>query len=77
MPAGTAVYTDSGGHLGTILSSRRFKRDIEDMGDRTDAFMRLRPVTFRYNADLDAKGELQFGLIAESCCTSPTARRAP
>jgi len=60
--AGTQVFVDATGRLGTITSSRRFKTDIESMGDRSDTIMRLRPVTFRYK---NAGDDLQYGLIAE------------
>ncbi|HUD81964.1 MAG TPA: tail fiber domain-containing protein, partial [Candidatus Saccharimonadales bacterium] len=62
---GTTVYVDSGGHLGTMTSSRRFKADIKSMADASDAIYALRPVTFKYNADIDPKGGPEFGLIAE------------
>lgn len=62
---GTAVYVDSDGQLGTVTSSRRYKRDIEDVGDRSEALRRLRPVAFRYTQDRDPRGEQQYGLIAE------------
>jgi hypothetical protein len=62
---GVAVLADGSGHLGTIVSSRRFKRDIEDMGDTSDGVLKLRPVTFRYKPELDASGLRQYGLIAE------------
>jgi hypothetical protein len=58
------VVIDSSGQLGTVVgipfSSRRYKYDIESMGDATDGLMQLRPVTFRYLS----QGEnalLQFG----------------
>jgi hypothetical protein len=35
------------------------------MGDASDLILSLRPVTFRYKTELDAKGIPQFGLIAE------------
>jgi len=60
-----AVMIDSAGQLGTVASSRRFKRDIEDMGDVSNGLMALRPVTFRYKPELDPKGLAQYGLIAE------------
>lgn len=37
------VVIDGNGQLGTISSSRRFKHDIEDMGDSSDGLMELRP----------------------------------
>ena len=63
---GVSVYVDSNGQLGTVLSSRRFKEQIRDMGDSTNALMKLRPVTFLYKPEYD-KGPrtLQYGLIAE------------
>src|SRR6185503_7516937 len=48
-----AVVIDSNGQLGTISSSRRFKEDIDDMGDASRGLMRLRPVTFRYKKPFD------------------------
>ncbi|MGZ7032376.1 MAG: tail fiber domain-containing protein [Thermoanaerobaculia bacterium] len=59
-----AVVVDSAGQLGTVSSSRRFKQDIKPMGNRTDALMRLNPVTFRYKSQA-ADSRLQYGLIAE------------
>ena len=43
-----AVVIDSNGQLGTMNSSRRYKEDIQDMGDASSALMKLRPVTYRY-----------------------------
>jgi hypothetical protein len=64
--AGNTVYVNSNGQLGTIASSRRFKEDIQKMGEASSWLMKLRPVTFHYKAELD-NGErlLQYGLIAE------------
>jgi endosialidase-like protein len=58
------VMIDSQGQLGTVSSSRRFKFDIQDMGEATDRLMQLRPVTFRYLKYGD-DAALQYGLIAE------------
>jgi trimeric autotransporter adhesin len=60
------VYVNSNGQLGTGTSSRRFKEQIADMGDSTNALMKLRPVTFLYKPEY-ANGDrtLQYGLIAE------------
>ena len=60
-----SVMIDSAGQLGTVSSSRRFKRDIEDMGDASRALTKLRPVTFRYRASHDPTDSPQYGLIAE------------
>ena len=60
-----AVYVNSNGQLGTLTSSRRFKKDIADMDAASDAILALRPVTFRYKPEHDSKNIPQFGLIAE------------
>jgi hypothetical protein len=60
------VVIDSNGQLGTVSSSRRFKEDIQDMGDASRGVMRLRPVTFRYLKPFaDGSKPTQYGLIAE------------
>jgi hypothetical protein len=61
-----SVVVDLNGQLGTVSSSRRYKEDIQSMGDVTAALMKLRPVTFRYKKPYDS-GEkpLEYGLIAE------------
>jgi hypothetical protein len=63
---GVPVYINSNGQLGTQISSLRFKEQVRDMGDSTNALMKLRPVTFFYKPEYD-KGPrtLQYGLIAE------------
>lgn len=54
------------GQLGVASSSRRFKEEIQDMGDASSTLMRLRPVTFRYKKALaDGSKPIQYGLIAE------------
>jgi hypothetical protein len=59
-----AVVIDSNGQLGTASSSRRVKRDIEDMGDTTGTILALHPVRFRYQAH-GPDSPFQYGLIAE------------
>jgi hypothetical protein len=52
--------------LGTVSSSRRYKEEIQDMGDTSSGLMRLRPVTFRYQKPFaDGSKPIQYGLIAE------------
>jgi hypothetical protein len=63
--AGTAVYVNSSGQLGTHTSSVRFKQNIQAMGKSSEVLLSLRPVTFRYKPELDPKGLAQFGLVAE------------
>jgi hypothetical protein len=60
------LLIDSNGQLGTMSSSRRFKEDIQDMGDASDGLMHLRPVVFRYKQPFDdGTRPIQYGLIAE------------
>jgi hypothetical protein len=63
--AGTAVYVNSSGQLGTHASSVRFKDQIKPMDKASEAVLALRPVTFCYKPELDPKGIPQFGLVAE------------
>jgi len=63
---GAAVLVNSNGQLGTMSSSRRFKDDIQDMGEASSDLMKLRPVTFHYKQALeDGSHPLQYGLVAE------------
>src|SRR5438477_593307 len=63
--SGAAVSINSSGKLGTITSSRRFKDEIKPMGNASAALFALKPVTFRYNRDIDPTGTSQLGLVAE------------
>jgi len=63
--SGLAVFVDSDGKLGTIMSSRRFKEDIKPMDKTSGDILALQPVTFRYKKDFDPTGTAQFGLVAE------------
>ena len=65
VPGGGAVYINSNGQLGVTVSSRRFKDDIRSMDRASESLLALRPVTFRYKQEIDAKGIQQWGLIAE------------
>ena len=62
---GSTCYVDNDGKLGVFPSARRFKTDIADMDNASEALMALRPVTFHYKPELDKTGIPQFGLIAE------------
>src|SRR6185436_13908346 len=53
------------GHLGTVVSSKRFKEEIKPMDKASEAILSLEPVTFRYKHELDPIGIPQFGLVAE------------
>jgi hypothetical protein len=62
---GVGVIVGSGGKLGTVVSSARFKEQVKPMGKASEAILALKPVTFRYKHDLDPEGIPQFGLVAE------------
>jgi hypothetical protein len=57
------VVIDSAGQLGTMSSSRRFKKGIKPIDKASEAVLALKPVTFRYKGDNTNRA--QFGLIAE------------
>ncbi len=56
--AGTAVVVNAAGQLGVAASSRPMDRESE-------AILALKPVSFRYDQDIDPAGARQFGLVAE------------
>jgi trimeric autotransporter adhesin len=63
---GVQVFINANGQLGTRTSSRRFKRDINNLGSLSERLLKLRPVSFRYKqATEQGKHPLQYGLIAE------------
>ena len=66
---GIPVLVDGNGQLGTVSSSRRFKKDIVDMGDATSRLLELRPVRFRYKQEQTlpdgSEVPMEYGLIAE------------
>jgi hypothetical protein len=63
------VLVDSAGQLGTVSSSRRFKKDIADMAELTERLLELRPVVFHYKQGQKLPDgsdvPLEYGLIAE------------
>lgn len=62
-PSGVAVLIGTGGQLGTIVSSRRYKDEIKSMDSLTDKMHNLMPSTFIYKSDISKR--MQYGLIAE------------
>jgi hypothetical protein len=62
---GVGVIIDPDGHLGTVVSSVRFKDNVQPMDKASEAILLLKPVTFRYKHELDPDGIPQFGLVAE------------
>jgi hypothetical protein len=65
VPAGVGVIIDTSGHLGTVVSSARYKEALKPMDKASEAILSLQPVTFRYKKELDPHGIPQFGLVAE------------
>jgi len=61
--SGVPVVIDLNNQLGTIVSSRRFKNEINPMDKASEAILALKAVTFHYKSD--TTGTPQFGLIAE------------
>ena len=59
----TVLINTANDQLGTVASSRKFKKDINDMPAQTECMLKLRPVTFKYKND--SSNAEQFGLIAE------------
>ena len=60
-----AVFINSSGQLGTVVSSGAFKHDIRSLTDNQvdNVFRNLNPVSFKYNNDPEES--THFGLIAE------------
>ena len=65
-PGGSqAVYVNEAGKLGQIVSSRRFKDEVKPMEKASEVIYALKPVSFRYKAEIEPSRPLSFGLIAE------------
>src|SRR5207253_851072 len=62
---GVGVIIDTNGHLGTVVSSERFKDAIKPMDKASEVILALKPVTFHYKKELDPEDIPQFGLVAE------------
>ncbi len=69
------VVIDSDGQLGTVSSSRRFKKEIKPMDTASEAILALKPVTFHYKSDKTNRSE--FGLIAEEVAAEEVAEINP
>jgi hypothetical protein len=63
--SGSPVYVNSGGQLGVLPSSERFKEQIKPMENASEAILEVEPVSFHYKKDLDPNAVSQFGLVAE------------
>ena len=65
-PGGSqAVYVNAEGKLGALVSSRRFKEDIKPIEQASEVIYGLKPVSFRYKAEIESVCSPSFGLIAE------------
>ena len=64
MQGGVGVIMDANGQIGTVVSSQRFKDEIEPMGKTSESILKLEPVTFRYKRAC-RENPLCFGLVAE------------
>ena len=64
-PAGVPVLISENGRLGTLISSKRFKEDIQPMDKASEDLFSLKPVSFRYKKNIDPAGTPQLGLVAE------------
>ena len=63
---GVPVQVNANGQLGVASSSRRYKQDIQDMGDASSDLLRLHPVTFHYKEPFAGGSKAtEYGLIAE------------
>ena len=58
---GAAVIVAANDQLGVTVSSRKYKDNIQDMGDASNKLYNLRPTTFNYKGSTDTS----YGLIAE------------
>ncbi len=62
---GAAVVVSGNGQLRVAPSSGRFKDEIKPMDKASEAILALKPVTFRYNKEIDDERTPQFGPVAE------------
>jgi Chaperone of endosialidase len=63
--SGIPVFINGSNKLGTTTSSKRFKEGIKPMDKASEALYALKPVSFRYNKEIDPTGIAQLGLVAE------------
>ena len=60
--SGASVVITSGGRLGVVASSARYKQDILPLAGASERLDQLRPVSFSYKTE---PGATHYGLIAE------------
>jgi hypothetical protein len=68
-PVGGSTYAVTvnslSSRLGYDSSSRRYKTDVKQMDEASEAIFALKPVTYRYKKDIDPEQTPSFGFIAE------------
>jgi Chaperone of endosialidase len=65
-PGGSqAVYVNSEGKLGAQVSSRRFKDEIKPIEKASEVIYALKPVSFRYKAEIEPTRPRAYGFVAE------------
>jgi hypothetical protein len=62
---GSDLYITSGGEMVKYSSSSKYKNEISDLSVNISKFMKLRPVSFRWNEKSSSNGIKDYGLIAE------------
>src|SRR5262249_19153745 len=73
----TVLIDTATGQLGTIVSSRRFKDAIADLGAASEVLYQLRPVSFVYKPEVGGRPDQpQAGLIAEEGAAGAPRRPA-
>ena len=65
MANGNSVIVNSDGQLGVLKSSERYKHEIANLEDISNIVCQLRPVSFKFNWNIDPQQIIQYGLIAE------------
>jgi len=69
--SGRDMYITSAGVMGYATSSRKYKRDIEELDLDLNAILSIKPISFKYNIGLlkqengNDPDEIQWGFIAE------------
>ena len=62
---GTDLYITSGGELVKYSSSKKYKKDISSLSVNQTEFMKLQPVSFKWNEKSATENKQDYGLIAE------------
>ncbi len=63
--SGANLHITSGNEIVKQTSSRKYKKDIEELFFDISKFMKLRPVSFKWNEKSSTENKEDYGLIAE------------